>query len=240
MINMAEIPRVVSTGNEELDIKLAGGLPFPSLIIIEGDHGTGKSVITQQFIYGALKTGLRVIVVATEATSSGFIKRMETAGFPVLDYFLEGRLTIFSTQIPGISWNKRIASKLLEVTLRIMINLINKYDVFIIDSLSHLATYASGSEILEFFTVVRQIVDRGKLVIITLHPGTIPEALSTRVRAVADGYFKLKNAVVGGRFVKIMNIVKLKGVPTVYDSNITFDVDPAFGVKLVPIALAKA
>ncbi len=237
---MSEEREVISTGNEELDLKLAGGLPFPSLIIIEGEHGTGKSVVAQQFVYGALKSCLRVIAVVTEATTKGYVKRMITAGFPVLDYFIRGKLTIFSTQIPGISWEKKYASKLLLITSKIMMNLIKKYDVFLVDSLSHLATYASSNEILGFFTIARQIVDQGKLIIITLHPGTIPESLSTRIRAMADGYFKLRNAVVGGRAVKIMSVVKLKGAPTIFDSNITFDVDPAFGVKLVPIALAKA
>ncbi|MEM4827738.1 MAG: ATPase domain-containing protein, partial [Desulfurococcaceae archaeon] len=44
--------KVVSTGNEELDQKLAGGLPIPSLIVVEGEHGSGKTVLVQQFIYG--------------------------------------------------------------------------------------------------------------------------------------------------------------------------------------------
>jgi len=37
-----------------------------------------------------------------------------------------------------------------------------------------------------------------------------------------------------------MNIVKLKGVPSVFENTITFEIDPAFGIKLVPMALAKA
>jgi flagellar protein FlaH len=43
----------------------------------------------------------------------------------------------------------------------------------------------------------------------------------------------------GGRQLKVMNIIKLKGAPTVFENMITFDVDPAFGIKLVPMALAK-
>ena len=236
----AENIRIISTGNEELDTKLAGGIPFPSLIVIEGDHGTGKSVVAQQFIYGALRSSLKVIVVTTESTTIGYIKRMEQAGFPILDYYIMGKLTIYSTQIPGIKWAREISRLLLTLTSNYMVLKIDHYDVFVIDSLSHLATYSGPNEVLDFFTTIRQITDRGKLIIITIHPGTIKEDLLTRIRAVCDGYFRLRNAVVGGRYVKIMNIVKLKGAPTVFDSNITFDVDPAFGIKLIPIALAKA
>jgi len=38
---------VVPTGNEELDMRLGGGIPCPSLLIIEGDHGSGKAVLSQ-------------------------------------------------------------------------------------------------------------------------------------------------------------------------------------------------
>ena len=232
--------RLISTGNEELDIRLAGGIPFPSLIVIEGDHGTGKSVVTQQLIFGALKSSLKVIVVTTESTTMGYIKRMEQAGFPILDYYIMGRLTVYTTQLPGIKWTHEFSRLLPAITSNYMVLKMDRYDVFVIDSFSHLATYSQPNEVLDFFTTTRQIVDKSKLIITTIHPGTIKEDLLTRIRAMCDGYFKLKNAVVGGRFVKIMNIVKLKGAPTVFDSNITFDVDPAFGVKLIPIALAKA
>ena len=39
----------VPTGNEEVDRQLGGGLPLPSLVLIEGDHGTGKSSVSAQF-----------------------------------------------------------------------------------------------------------------------------------------------------------------------------------------------
>ena len=232
--------RLISTGNEELDARLAGGIPFPSLIVIEGDHGTGKSVVAQQFIFGALKSSLKVVVITTESTTLGYIKRMEQAGFPILDYYITGKLTVYSTQLPGVKWTKEYSRLLPAITSNYMVLRIKYYDVFVIDSFSHLVTYSQPNEVLDFFTIARQIVDKGRLVIITVHPQTIKEDLLTRIRAMCDGYFVLKNAVVGGRFVKIMNIVKLKGAPTVFDSNITFDVDPAFGIKIIPIALAKA
>ena len=78
------------------------------------------------------------------------------------------------------------------------------------------------------------------MIIMTLHEKVLREDLATRARAICDGYIKLKVATVGGRTVKVMEIIKLKGAPATFDSTITFDVDPAFGIKLVPIALAKA
>lgn len=47
---------IVGTGNEDLDRRL-GGVPFPSLVMMEGDHGTGKSVMAAQFALGFLSAG---------------------------------------------------------------------------------------------------------------------------------------------------------------------------------------
>jgi len=51
--------KILSTGNVEIDKRLADGLPLESLTLIEGENDTGKSVITQQIIWGAMKNSMR-------------------------------------------------------------------------------------------------------------------------------------------------------------------------------------
>jgi flagellar protein FlaH len=51
--------KIISTGYPEIDKKLADGLPLESLTLIEGENDTGKSVITQQIIWGGLKGGFK-------------------------------------------------------------------------------------------------------------------------------------------------------------------------------------
>ncbi|MEM3491417.1 MAG: hypothetical protein QXO53_05145, partial [Fervidicoccaceae archaeon] len=79
-----------------------------------------------------------------------------------------------------------------------------------------------------------------KILMFSLHPAAIDEKLASKIRALSDSYIKLSLAAVGGRSVKVMEIVKMKGSSAPVESTITFDVDPAFGIKLVPIALARA
>jgi flagellar protein FlaH len=231
--------RMITTGNEELDVKMAGGLPFPALIVVEGGHGTGKSVLVQQFAYGALKSDLKVTVVTTETTTIGYVRGMINVGFNVLDEYLRGRLVVYSTQIPRVKWVTTTSRDLLFLTLKHMVSNLDKYDVFIIDSFSILVKGSRREDIANFLTVVKRIVDKGKLIILTTHPEGLSESLHSGLKAIADGYIELKNVEMGGRALKVMNIIKLKGVPTVFENTITFDVDPAFGIKLVPMALAK-
>ncbi|MCE4599823.1 MAG: flagellar accessory protein FlaH [Desulfurococcales archaeon] len=231
---------IISTGNEELDIKLGGGIPHPSLIIIEGAHGTGKTVLAQQFLLGALRSGFKAIVVTTETTAKGYVIKSRNAGVDLTDYYIKARLTVYSLQLPGARWTKSHASRLLPILGRFIIDSIDRYDVFVVDSLSHIAIYTTPTRVLDFFNRVRIIADKGKTIILTIHPNIVREDLVTRARAICDGYITLSTAVVGGRSVKVMKIVKLKGAHTQFESTISYDVDPAFGIKIVPIALARA
>jgi flagellar protein FlaH len=232
--------KVISTGNEELDLKLPGGLPYPSLIFIEGAHGTAKTVLTQQFLYGMLKENLRALVFTTETTTKDYVKKMSRVGLDITKYFLKDRVRVYSTQMLGVSWSKQNAAKLLPLLGDYILENKEKFDAFIIDSLSHLAIYSTPTRVLDFFNKIRVLTDEGKMVIVTLHEGVLREDLVIRARALCDGYIKLSTATIGGRIVKVMRIIKLRGAPTTFDTSISFDIDPAFGVKIVPIALAKA
>jgi len=231
--------RIITTGNSELDAKLAGGLPTPSLIVIEGKHGTGKTVLTQQFVQGALLSGLRVVTVTTETTTLGYIRQMSSAGFHALDYYIKGLLVVYSSRIPRVKWVATTGKTLLELVQGHIVDSVERYDVYAVDSFTTLIRGARAEDVSNFLTVVKKLVDRGKTFILTVHPEGLDRETYQFLKAVADGYIELKNVEMGGRFMKAMNIIKLKGAPTVYNTTITFEVDPAFGIKVVPMALAK-
>ena len=98
--------QIISTGNSELDKKIADGLPVGSLTLIEGENDTGKSVLTQQIIWGAMKQGMSVDLFTTENTSKSFIKQMESMSLDISDYFAWGYLKIFPLHVVGFEWKK--------------------------------------------------------------------------------------------------------------------------------------
>lgn len=77
---------IVNTGNEELDRRL-GGIPFPSLILIEGDHGTGKSVISAQIAYGLLISKMKGYIITTEQSTYGYLKKMSEIKVDLIPFF---------------------------------------------------------------------------------------------------------------------------------------------------------
>ena len=73
---MNERKRFVKSFNGELDRKI-GVLRTPFLCLIEGPNDSGKSIIAQQYTYGALNLGFRVLYITTETGTKALINSME-------------------------------------------------------------------------------------------------------------------------------------------------------------------
>ncbi|MCH6585784.1 MAG: flagellar accessory protein FlaH, partial [Thaumarchaeota archaeon] len=52
-----------STGNEEIDRQFGDSIPIPTLMLIEGGHGTGKSAMVALFMHGLLESGKKVLFI---------------------------------------------------------------------------------------------------------------------------------------------------------------------------------
>ena len=231
---------VLSTYNEELDMRLGGGIPIPNLLSIEGDHGTGKSLLAQQIAYGAVKNGLRVIYVTTETGVKELVMQTKKLSLDFTDEFLKGLIKIMPVHMEGVRWDKEMGRRVLHALGNYMAKIKDEYEVFIVDSFSVLAVFADASVVLDYLTRTRTLVREGKLIILTIHPNVLPDEIMIRIRAISDSYIRLDFAEVGGKLMKVMRIIKLRGASGPVDSAIAFDVDPAFGIKVIPIALAKA
>jgi len=232
--------KLMSTGNEELDVKLQGGLPFPNLMLIEGPHGSSKTVVAQQFLYGALKSGLRAMVFTTETTSSDYFRKMRTLNYDVRDYLIRDKLRIYSLQISEEGWGGILERLILKKVSSFIEKNKNNFNFVLIDSLTHIVSPLGEEDVLGFFSHARMLASEEMMLVFTVHPGAMEEKIATRGKALFDSYIRLSVATLGGRSVKVMEIVKLKGAPSTFDATITFDVDPAFGLKLIPIALARS
>ena len=82
---------------DELAGRLGGGLPQGSLCLVEGEGGSGKSVLTQRIAYGLLEHGHRTVFVSSEFSTPAFLDQMQSLGYPVMDAFADGRLLFVPT-----------------------------------------------------------------------------------------------------------------------------------------------
>jgi flagellar protein FlaH len=230
----------ISWYNSGLQQKL-GDIPVPTLMLIEGANDTGKSLFAQQLTYGALRSGFKVTYITTENTVKSLISQMLSLSFDVRPYFLTKRLWIYTLHVENIEWQKGLANHLLEIIVNYLTEKCAA-DVVAIDSLTYMITYADEESVLTFFSNLRNICDKQrKTVVLTVHPYAFPQDLLIRVRSICDAHLTLEIKSLGERVVRVLNAFKLRGVTTGAGSVvIAFEVDPAFGVKVIPYSQTRA
>ena len=85
----------VSTGVDVLDRALEGGIPQGSWVVVAGEPGVGKSILSIHFAYAGLKAGDLVVYVTTEQEFRDVVEQAEQLG---MDF---SKFTIYS-----IAWRR--------------------------------------------------------------------------------------------------------------------------------------
>lgn len=228
--------KILSCGNPEMDKKMGGGIPAGTLTLIEGPNDTGKSVLTQQLMWGGLQQGFSYATYTTENTIKSLLKQMESLSLDVSDYYALGRLKVYPIHVEGMKWANDFA----------FLDYISAHmkaksaEIILIDSLTVFVTDASDFDILNFFASCKKLCDTGKTVLITAHPFAFHEEVLTRVRSICDAHLSLRNEEVGGRLVKTLEVAKIRGAQKTTGNVISFEVLPAYGLRIIPISRTKA
>ena len=227
---------VLTSGNTEMDKRMGGGIPAGSLTIIEGPNDCGKSVVTQQIMWGGLQQGFTITSYTTENTIKSLLKQMDSLSLDISEYFVLGHLKIFPIRLKGTDWVAEIPY------LRYIINDMERRqdDIIIIDSLTVFVSHASENDILDFFTSCKNLCDYGKTILLTVHDYAFGEEMLTRVRSICDAHISIRMEEVGDKLIKTMEVAKIRGAQRTTGNIISFDVEPQFGLRIIPVAKAKA
>ncbi|MDI9644784.1 MAG: ATPase domain-containing protein [Candidatus Verstraetearchaeota archaeon] len=235
-----EVQQMVRLGTGELD-RLIGGIPLPSMNLIEGENDTGKSVFAQDVAWGALMSGFRVRYITTEMTVQSLVSQMESLSFQASPHFIRGEFRVTAFHAKGINWDENIASNYLSV----MLNYIKKKgdaDVVIFDSLTYIATHSSEKDLLNFLSELRNYVDqRKRIAFVTIHPFAFDSNLLIRIRSICDGHmiFKVKT-LPSNETARTLEVLKLRGAAKATNNLCTFKVEPGIGIRVLPFTQVKA
>lgn len=229
--------RILSTGNMEIDKKLADGLPIHSLNLIEGANDTGKSVLTQQITWGGLNQGHTFAVYTTENTIKSFLSQMESLSLDISDHFAWGYLKIYPIHVEGVELTSDIARNFMQRLVSHM--KMCPEDILLIDSFTVFTIGSSSDDIFKFFAECKNMCDMGKTIMITLHQYAFDEDTLIRIRSMADGHIKLRLEQVGDRYVNMMEVSKIRGASKATGNIVSFEVHPGYGLKIIPFSSAQ-
>ena len=230
--------KTVSTGNVEVDKRMAGGIPAGSLSLIEGPSDSGKSVLSQHLAYGALLAEMGVAYYTTENTVKSLLTQMGSLNLEVTDYFLIDHFRIYPIQV---SSKEVVTASAFGRLIAHMETLPDAFKVVIIDSLTNIVTHTKDAAcIMDFFMECKALCDEGRTVFMVVHSHAFPDDVLIRVRSMSDAHLKLRLEEVGDKMVNVLEVSKVRNAKRSTGNIVSFEVEPAIGMRIIPINKAKA
>jgi flagellar protein FlaH len=218
----------ITTGNLELDGRMGGGIPLGSLTLIEGASGAGKSVLTQQMMHGSLENSHKLALFSSENTVKSLTKQMRSLNLDIMDYLLLGRIRIYPIETAGLEKD----------TLSILSQAMRRErdrQMIYVDSLTSSISDSSDREVLGFFEEAKRLCNDSKTVVVVVHTHGLDNELLIRLRSLCDAHLQLRTEEVGQKLVKTLEVTKVRGADKATGNIISFEVEPGWGMRIIPI-----
>ncbi|MBM3941532.1 MAG: response regulator [SAR202 cluster bacterium] len=220
-----------------LEQKLGGGMPFNTVTLVEGAASSGKSILCQHFIYGALEGGVDTTYFTSEHSEKSLITQMSSLGLDVSAHLRSGRLQVYGVPEPkeGESPEPLLAS-----LAQAMEALPVRQKFIVVDSITDLAGSSSESAVIAFFTSCRRMSNKGRTVLVSIHSYAFGAEMFNRLRSLCDGYLSLRSETVAAKAVKTLEVRKMKANDLTTNNTVSVEIVPLTGMKLLPISRTKA
>jgi len=226
-----EAPKPVEDGYEftleqdSLSNAMGARLPNRSLWMIQGDVGSGKSLVSQRLIFGLLENGSKVLVITTELTTRGWIEQMESIGYPVTDYIASGMLMVFSRF--GVIAEAKEGVDLFDV---LESDAVEKADVVVVDSASALIPEGMDtSQHLATLQKLRKICSESRSLLLTVDPHEMDGKLLHKLRSSCEVLLDMNAGFVGGEIKRTIVVTRFLRAAGPVQASVGWRVEPYMG-----------
>jgi flagellar protein FlaH len=235
--------------HDRLNNELGGGIPGGSIVLVEGDYGAGKSALSQRLTYGMCEEGHSVTLVSTELTVRGFIDQMHSLSYDVEEHLLDENLLFFQADVDtggstlrgetseDESNRKQLLKRLMEAEKMwdADIVIIDTFDAILRNDPKFEALVRQNEErqaALEIISFFRDLVSKGKVIVLTVDPSTVDEEAIGPFRSIADVYLELQMAEVGNDVRRSIAVRRFAGMGEQVGDTIGYSVRSGTGIVI--------
>ena len=204
-------------GFEHLEQMMGGPIPRGSSLLLLGDPGSGKTVLSYELLHEELDSGRPCALLSYDAFPEDVQARMGEFGWDIISPLRKGRLKIIDCY-SGLAGQGegalRDPSDLTELNIQVtsfITKAKNAPVTLILDSLTPIFNGVEAKQAVNFLqTVGAKVKITGGLFILTASKGAIPEDSIAKIKNIADGVIELTLVRSGRKGVRNLSVLKME------------------------------
>src|SRR5438876_1017973 len=222
-------------GFQHLEQMIGGPLPRGASMLLLGDAGSGKTILSYQLLHDELESGRLCALLSYDAFPEDVQARMTEFGWDIISHLRKGRLKIIDCY-SGLAGQGEGAIKdpsdLTELNIQIT-SFIAKTKggpvTVVLDSLTPIFNGVDEKQAFIFIqTVGAKVKKTGGLFIETASKGAIPEDAAAKLKTMADGVIELSIVRSRGKSRRFLTVLKMERRRISSDS-VPFQIDRTRG-----------
>jgi flagellar protein FlaH len=232
--------------HDRLNKELGGGIPPGSIVLVEGDYGAGKSAMSQRFTYGLCEEGYTVTMLSTELTVGSFIDQMHSLSYDMVEHILDERCLFLHAEVGDTNTltgddddgdRKELLKRLMEaeVMWSTDVIIIDTFDAILRNDPKFEALVRQNEErqaALEIIGFFRDLISRGKVIMLTVDPSTLDGEALGPFRSIADVFIELEMIEVGNDVRRQISVKRFAGMGEQVGDTIGYSVRSGTGIVI--------
>jgi KaiC/GvpD/RAD55 family RecA-like ATPase len=218
-------------GFQHLDHMMGGPLPRGSSILLLGDAGSGKTILSYQLLHDELESGRLCALLSYDAFPEDVQARMTDFGWDIISHLRKGRLKIIDcySSLAGQGEGAiKDPSDLTELNIQITAFIAKAKGspvTVVLDSLTPIFNGVDEKQAINFIqTIGAKVKKTGGLFIETASKGAIPDDAAAKLKTMADGVIELGIVRSRGKSHRFLSVPKMERRRISSDS-VSFQID---------------
>lgn len=223
-------------GFEHLEEMTGGPIPRGSSLLLLGDPGSGKTVLSYEMLHDELEAGRLCALLSYDAFPEDVQGRMGEFGWDIISHLRKGRLKIIDCY-SGLAGQGegalRDPSDLTELNIQVTSFITkgkNAPVTLILDSLTPIFNGVEAKHAINFLqTVGAKVKKTGGLFILTASKGAIPEDAIAKIKSIVDGVIELTLVRTGRKGTRFLTVLKMER-RRIASETVSFEIERGRGL----------